>query len=51
LSFAIADLLIKEPVESPKLKRQRKAKTELGSRLFKDGAIYLVKRADCVKAT
>ena len=33
-------------VENPKPKRERKAKTELGSRTFRDGAIYLFKRAD-----
>ena len=40
-----------EAVENPKPKRQRKAKTELESRSFKDGAIYLFKRADYVKPT
>ena len=34
-----------------KQKRERKAKTELHSKTFKDGAIYLFKRADYVKPT
>ena len=38
-------------VENPKPKRERKAKTELESRSFRDGAIYLFKRADYVKPT
>ena len=38
-------------VENPKPKRERKAKTELDSRSFRDGAIYLFKRADYVKPT
>ena len=38
-------------VENPKHKRERKAKTELESRSFRDGAIYLFKRADYVKPT
>ena len=40
-----------ETVSESKLKRERKAKTELESRSFKDGAIYLFKRADYVKPT
>jgi hypothetical protein len=34
-----------------KPKRVRKAKTELESRSFKDGAIYLFRRADYKKPT
>ena len=40
-----------EAVQNPKPKRERKAKAELDSRTFKDGAIYLFRRADYVKPT
>ena len=40
-----------EAVQSSKPKKERKAKTELESKTFKDGAIYLFKRADYVKPT
>ena len=40
-----------ETVSESKLKRERKAKTELESRSFREGAIYLFKRADYVKPT
>ena len=40
-----------EAVNKPKQKRERKAKTELESRTFREGAIYLFKRADYVKPT
>ena len=43
--------LMNEAAESPKPKRDRKAKTELESRSFRDGAIYIFKRADYVKPT
>ena len=40
-----------ETADKSKLKRERKAKTELQSRTFREGAIYLFKRADYVKPT
>ena len=40
-----------EAANESKLKRERKAKTELLSRTFREGAIYLFKRADYVKPT
>ena len=40
-----------EAADESKLKRERKAKTELESRTFREGAIYLFKRADYVKPT
>ena len=40
-----------EAVQNPKPKKERKAKVELDSRTFKDGAIYLFRRADYVKPT
>jgi integrase len=40
-----------EKVNKSKQKRERKTKTELESRTFKEGAIYLFKRADYVKPT
>ncbi len=43
--------LMNEAVESSKRKLIVKFKTELESRTFKDGAIYLFKRADYVKPT
>ena len=43
--------LMNKAVENPKPQKERKAKTELESKTFKDGAIYLFKRADYVKPT
>ena len=43
--------LMDETTKVSKTKTERKAKTELESRTFKDGAIYLFKRADYVKPT
>jgi len=40
-----------DTVSDPKTKQLRKAKTELDSRTFKDGAIYLFRRADYKKPT
>ena len=40
-----------ETSEVSKRKIERKAKTELESRSFREGAIYLFKRADYVKPT
>jgi integrase len=42
---------VDKPPKDPSEKKARKPKTELESKSFKDGAIYLFKRADYVKPT